>query len=340
MKKGLLWISLIVLMAVALIGCSDDSAEGEASSGAKGDDVTVTLYTSESQDLVGEMMKDFEAENPGIKVEIYRSGTEKVIAKLEAEKSSGGIQADMIWFADIDYFNRMDDEGMLEQYQPDAENIDDKFIYKDGKYFEVRQIYNILAANAGTDHEITSWKDLSDPALSGKIAMANPHYSGAAFLTLATVVSNDDLGWDYFQSLKDNNLKFEESNGNLSSKVSTGEYHAVSVVDFMALNAKNEGSPVEPIWPEEGAVIIPTPVGIMSDSDVKDASKKVIDYLLSEEGQTTFKEQGYIPVNKEVGVPEGAPDVDDIKVMPLDYDFLKENREELKSKFSEIFDVK
>jgi len=306
-----------------------------------GDQVTVHLYTSESQDLVGEMMKEFEKNNPGIKVEIFRTGTEKVIAKLEAEEDAGEVVADMIWFADIDYFDTLAKEGKLEEYKsPNAEGIDEKFIYDGGKYYEVRQIFNIIAYNTTkVTTPLKSWQDLKNADLKGKVAMANPNYSGAAFLTLGAFVANDNLGWELFEGLKANDLKFEESNGNLSSKVSSGEYSAVSVVDFMVRNAKNEGAPVMDVWPEEGAVLIPTPIGILKDAKQKEAAKKVLDYLLSKENQELFKKQGYIPVNKEVGVPDGAPNVDDIKIMEFDVNFMKENRESLKSKFGQMFNV-
>lgn len=333
MKRITIKLLAVLLIGVMLVGCSDKNASG------KNKDVTVHLYTSESQDQVGEMMKEFEKENPGIKVEIFRTGTEQVIAKMEAERQSGGLVADMIWFADIDYFNTLSEEDLLEEYKsPNAEGLDASFIYNNGKYYEVRQIFNVLAYNTTqVKNAPTSWNDLYSPDYKSKAAMASPNYSGAAFLTLASVVNNDDLGWDYFKSLKENDLKFEQGNGALASKVASGEYHVVSVVDFMARNAKNEGSPVEVVWPEEGAVIIPTPVGIMKDSEVKDAAKKVLDFLLSKQGQEMFKAQGYIPVNPEVGVPENAPDTDEINIMPLDFDFLKENRESLKTGFSDIF---
>ncbi len=96
------------------------------------------------------------------------------------------------------------------------------------------------------------------------------------------------MGWDYFSSLKNNGVKFEQSNGNLTSKLATGEYYGVSVVDFMVRNAKNSGSPVEIAWPSEGSVLIPTPVGIISGSKNKEASQKLMDYLLSTDGQKFF----------------------------------------------------
>lgn len=335
---------LTLVLAVVFVGCSnngdDNNSNNDTEKGSKDEKVTVNLYTSESQDLVGDMMNVFMKENPDVKVEIFRTGTEELIAKMEAERTNGSIDADMVWFADIDYFNTLDEEGLLEAYDsPNAENIKDEFKYSDGKYYEVRQIFNVIAYNTTqvTDPP-TSWKDLYRDDFKGKVAMASPNYSGAAFLTLATIVDNDDIGWDFYKSLKNIDVKFEQGNGGLASKIATGEYHAVSIVDFMALNAKNEGSPVEVVWPEEGAVIIPTPVGIMKDSEVTDGAKKVMDFLLSEEAQTMFKDQGYIPVNPDVGVPENAPNVEDIKIMPLDQQFLKENREELKAGFAEIFE--
>lgn len=340
--KKILALILLIMLTIFAAACSEasdtDSADGDKSSD-KGDKTTVSLYTSESQDLVGEMMNKFKEEHPDVEVEIFRTGTEELIAKLEAERSAGGIKADMVWFADIDYFNTLNEEGLLEEYQsPNAEDIDEEFVYDNGKYYEVRQIFNVLAYNtAQVKDPLTSWKDLYRDDLKGKIAIASPDYSGAAFLTLATLAENDDLGMDYYKSLKENGVKFEQGNGALASKIATGEYHAVSIVDFMALNAKNEGSPVEIVWPEEGAVIIPTPVGIIKDTEAVDASKQVVDFLLSEECQTMFKDQGYIPVNPNVGVPENAPNVEDIDIMPLDLDFLKENREDLKKEFGEIF---
>lgn len=336
---------LTMLLVVFMVACTDNgekdnNSKKNDSKGKSDEQVTINLYTSESQDLVGDMMNVFMSENPNINVEVFRTGTEELIAKMEAERTNGEIEADMIWFADIDYFNTLDEEGLLEGYlSPNAEDINDEFIYNSGKYYEVRQIFNVLAYNTtSVDKPLTSWNDLYREDLKGKMAMASPNYSGAAFLTLATIVDNDDLGWDFYQSLQDNDVKFEQGNGALANKVATGEYHAVSIVDFMALNAKNEGSPVEVVWPEEGAVIIPTPVGIMKDTDVVEESKMVLDYLLSEDAQTMFKDQGYIPVNPDVGVPENAPNVEDIKIMPLDLDFLKEQRQELKSGFDEIFE--
>ena len=213
--EKILALILLIMLTIFAAACSEasdtDSADGDKSSD-KGDKTTVSLYTSESQDLVGEMMNKFKEEHPDVEVEIFRTGTEELIAKLEAERSAGGIKADMVWFADIDYFNTLNEEGLLEEYQsPNAEDIDEEFVYDNGKYYEVRQIFNVLAYNtAQVKDPLTSWKDLYRDDLKGKIAIASPDYSGAAFLTLATLAENDDLGMDYYKSLKENGVKFEQ----------------------------------------------------------------------------------------------------------------------------------
>lgn len=300
---------------------------------------TINLYTSEAQDLVNEMILDFEKKNPKIDVKIFRSGTGDVISKIEAEKMAGKIQADVIWFADIGYFSILAKNNLLLKYDsPEAKNLDKRYIYEDGKYYEARQIFNVIGYNtAKIKNAPTSWKDLAGPKFKGKVAIANPNYSGAAFLTLATFVDNEDLGWDYFISLKNNAVKLEQSNGTLTSKLSSGEYYGVSVVDFMVRNAKNSGSPVDIIWPSQGVALIPTPVGVIAGSTNKEPSQKLIDHLLSMHGQELFVKQGYIPVKADAGSPEGASKLDSIKRFPLDIEFIDKNRETLKQKFWEIF---
>lgn len=153
------------------------------------------------------------------------------------------------------------------------------------------------------------------------------------------LVGTDGLGWQLYQDMKDNDVKFEQSNGNLQTKVSSGEYAAVSIVDFMARNAENEGSPVQTIWPASGAVMIPTPIAMLStvEEENRAACEALLDYMLSEDAQKLFIQQGYIPVNPNVGVPEGAPDVADIKTVELDIQDFTQNSAAFRERFAEIY---
>ena len=298
----------------------------------------ITLYTSESQDQVNEMKTDFEAAYPGVKVNVFRNGTGPVIAKLQAEMDAKAVQADLIWFADDAFFGSVADKWLLPYDSAEAKNLPGNFKYAGGRYYEVRQIFNVVAYNTKkVTKPPTSWKDLTDPGLKGKVGMASPLYSGAAFSTLGTLVHLPDFGWDFYKALKDNEVKIEQGNGGVANKLASGEYSMVSVVDFMVRNLKNSGSPVDQIWPKEGAILIPTPVGIMKDSKNLVTAKAFVDYLLSERGQKLFLKQGYLPVKAGIGTPPGTPSLDQFKIAPTDSDYITKNREGLKENYLKLF---
>jgi iron(III) transport system substrate-binding protein len=310
----------------------------EALAQAKG---TVTLYTSESLDKVNEMKLDFEKRNPGLSLNIYRSGTQVVISKLQAEFQAGGTLADMIWMADIDYFEDLAKKDLLAAYTPpEAEKAPAKFTYEGGRYHEVRLIFNTVGYNTlRVKARPTSWRDLMEPQLRGKVGVASPFYSGAAFSTLGTQVNMPGFGWEFYRKLKENGVIVEQSNGTVAKKLATGEFHMVSVVDFMVREAKAAGSPVDHIWPREGAILIPTPVGTLKGAKNPEGAKAFLRYLYSPEGQRLFAQQGYVPVLPGIEGPKGVPP-EKLEVVLTDQAYIGKHREELKAKYRELFELK
>jgi iron(III) transport system substrate-binding protein len=325
---------LATLVVVSLLSLSP----GEALAQAKG---TVTLYTSESLDKVNEMKLDFEKRNPGVSLNIYRSGTQVVISKLQAELQAGGTLADMVWMADIDYFEDLTKKDLLVPYiPPEADKVPAKFKYEGGRYHEVRLIFNTVGYNTlRVKTRPTSWNDLTDPQWKGKIGVASPFYSGAAFSTLGTQVNMPGFGWDFYRKLKQNGVIVEQSNGTVAKKLATGEFHMVSVVDFMVREAKAAGSPVEHIWPNEGAILVPTPVGILKGAKNPDGARTFLRYLYSPEGQRLFVQQGYVPVLPGIEGPKGVPP-EKLEVVLTDQAYIGKHREELKAKYRELFELK
>jgi iron(III) transport system substrate-binding protein len=302
---------------------------------------TITLYTSESQDKVNEMKADFEKRQPGTTLNIYRSGTQVVIGKLQAEIQAGAVQADLIWMADIDFFAQLARRNLLQAYTPpEAERAPAKFRYEGGRYHEVRLIFNTVGFNTiRVSSRPASWKDLADPRFKGKVGMASPFYSGAAFSTLGTLVPSQAFGWDFFRRLKDNGVVVEQSNGTVAQKLATGEFHLASVVDFFLRDMKAKGSPVDHVWPREGAILIPTPIGIVQSARNAAGAQAFVRYLYTPEGQRLFVQQGYVPVLPGVEGPKGMPP-EKLEILPTDEGYIATHREELKAKYRELFEVK
>lgn len=300
---------------------------------------TITLYTSEPEDKVAEMVADFNTLYPDVTVNVFRSGSGEVIAKIQAEKEAGEIQADIIWFADLDFFKGLADEDLFMVYRPiGSDVVEEMYHYNGDRYQEVRLIFNVVAYNTTlVTTPPTSWKDLLDPQYAGVVGMPSALYSGAAFNHVGTLANMPDFGWEYYDALNQNGVVVERGNGGVQTKVASGEFAIVQVVDFMARDVKNAGSPVEHIWPEEGALLVPTPIGILSDSKNPAGAKAFMDYMYTENAQKLFVKQGYISVLEGIEPPPGVPDMSTFKVLMPDFDYIAANRDLIRSEFERLF---
>jgi iron(III) transport system substrate-binding protein len=330
MSRSRVLLLLPVLLAAVL--AAPEPARAQA---------VVTLYTSESLDKVNEMKADFEKRQPGASLNIYRSGTQVVIGKLQAEIQAGAIQADLLWMADIDFFAQLSRKNLLQPYTPpEAERVPAKFHYEGGRYHEVRLIFNTVGYNTlRVKERPASWKDLADGRYRGKVGMASPFYSGAAFSTLGTLVPHPAFGWEFFRRLRDNAAVVEQSNGTVAQKLATGEFWVASVVDFFLRDMKAKGSPVDHVWPREGAVLIPTPIGIVQGARNVAGAQAFLRYLYSPEGQRLFVQQGYVPVLPGVEAPKGMP-AEKLEILATDEAYIATHREELKARYRELFETK
>lgn len=328
--------TLLVLLLVGLRAFAGGQKEGSAAN--TNQPTTINLYTSEALGLVSQMVNDFMKTDPAVKVRIFRSGTGPVVAKLQAEMQANDVKADVIWFADIAYFHKLASEGKLMTVHVTAPDVPAKFRYEGGKYWEVRQIFNVIAYNTlKVKTPPTSWSVLTNPEYKGKVGMPSPAYSGAAFTGLATLTQTPALGWKFYQNLAKNNPVVEQGNGSVANKLASGEFEVGTVVGFMIRNLKVKGSPVNYVWPKQGAVLIPTPVGVLASTKHPQAASAFINYLLSTRGQKLFVKQGYIPVRPNMGIPKGVPSLSKLHVLQVNVGYMSGHHDQLMSRFQKLF---
>jgi len=336
MRKYLVLIFVLTvsvfLFALPFTGAQNAQAQVKGS---------ITLYTSETltdvQDIANAFMKQFKK----TKVDIYRSGTVEVTAKLQAEMQADSIRADVIWFADMAMFEDLGKKGLLLKMDlPEAKNIPQKFVYMGGKAYEARLIYQIIAYNTNkVKKPVYGWKDLLDPAYKGKVGSASALYSGATLTQVTTLSKDPNFGWDYYKKLAANDCKIVKGNGGVARNIATGEYSIGITIDFMARDLIEKGSPVAYVYQKDGAIYIPTPIGIISKSKNPELAKAFINFVLGEEGQKILLSRGYLPLNKNVPLPKGVPSPADIKILKTDWQYLKGNRDEIRNKWGEIMGV-
>lgn len=321
---------ILLLIIILILGLSSSVLAKEK----------ITLYTSVPQSIIDNIKKDFEQKNPDIDLEIYRSGTSKVLAKLYAEKESNNIVVDVIWVADFSIYENLKAENLLYPYlSPEAVNVPKIYYEPEGYYYGARLINMVLGYNTnfikGNDIP-DSWKDLLDPRFINKVGSSTPERSGAFFVTAGAFASNPDLGWDYFVEFAKQN-PIQDSNTGIAKKVASGELLMGFVLDFTIRSMKDKGSPIDFVWPVEGTVMVPSPIGIIASTKNLESAKRFVDYSISQDGQQEFARNGFIPIRKDVSPPAGTPDLEDIKLMKTDWQWLRDNYSEIIQKFNEIF---
>ncbi|EPX84015.1 ABC transporter substrate-binding protein [Salipiger mucosus] len=301
---------------------------------------TLTLYTSQPNADAQSTVDAFMAANPGVEVEWVRDGTTNLMTRLQTEIAAGDPQPDVLLIADTVTLEGLAQDGQLAAYKsPETEAYDPALYSAEGYYYSTKLITTGIVYHTGATEVPASWSDLAKPEMEGMIAMPSPLYSGAALIHLATLTGEDSLGWDYYEALADNEARAEGGNGGTFKAVASGEKPYGVVVDFLALRAKADGSPVDFVFPEEGVSYVTEPVAIMKKAESNAAAQKFVDFLLSEEGQQLVVEQGYIPARNGINSPEGFPSRDEIRLMDFEPAKALADTDANKERFAEVFGV-
>ncbi|MFZ9450124.1 MAG: ABC transporter substrate-binding protein [Alphaproteobacteria bacterium] len=300
---------------------------------------TLVLYTSQPDKDAAETTAAFSRRNPGVKVEIFRSGTTEIMNKLMAEIAAGDPKPDVLLVAaSISRELLKKENRLLAHPGADVANLPAEAYDRDRTYFGTKLITSGIVYNTGAKERPTSWKDLADAKYRGQIVMPSPLYSGAAAITVSTFAARPDFGWSYIEALmKGNQATAVRGNGAVLRSVASGEKAYGILVDFMALNAKQKGSPVEFVIPAEGLTAVTEPVAILRTARNQAAARAFVDFLLSEEGQKLAVGQGYLPAHRKVAPPAGYPSVDSLRIMPMDMAGLLATIEADKKRFADSF---
>ncbi|KAB2864486.1 MAG: ABC transporter substrate-binding protein, partial [Bauldia sp.] len=247
---------------------------------------TITLYTSQPEADATRTVEAFKAANPGVEVEIFRSGTSDLLTKLAAEFAAGAPQPDVLLIADAVTMELLKKDNRLLAYpEADVEGLAQDSYDAERTYFGSKLITTGIAYNTAAAEKPESWADLVKPEYKDGVVMPSPLYSGAAAYMLSGFAGDPTYGWDYFQKLKDNNTISVRGNGAVLKSVASGEKPYGVLVDFMAMNAKKKGSPVEFVFPSEGVPAVTEPVAIMKTAKNVEDAKHFVDFILSDDGQ-------------------------------------------------------
>ena len=295
----------------------------------------LVLYTSQPDDIAAQTVAAFNAVNPSVHVQIFRSGTTEIMSKLAAETLAGAPRPDVLLIADAMSMESLKRDGRLMAYpQADVSAFPAAAYDPDHTYFGTKLITTGIIVNNHAPTKPTSWADLLK--LQG-VVLPSPLYSGAAMINVGAITQDPALGDAWLKQLAAAKAVAVQGNGAVLTSVAGGQNMVGIVVDFMALNAARKGSPVSFVFPTEGVTAVTEPMAIVKTAHNPDAARAFIDFLLSKDGQTLTSHQGFLPARMDVTPPPGYPPVADIKIMRQDIPRIMNDSTQIKQNFSDLF---
>lgn len=292
----------------------------------------VVLYSSLNEPTARAVIDRFE-EKTGIRV-VFQGDTERdktvgLVQTLLEERDHP--RADVFWNSETANTVRLKRQGVLDRLDPPPANADRiPAMYKDpeGYWFGFAARARILIVNTELvpeEERPTSMWDLIDGRWRGKAALVRP-VTGTT-LTQVTALF-DLLGEDethrFLRGVIENECSLPPGNGRLAQLVGQGEIHFgfTDTSDYRLV--KNEGHPVDAVYPDQdgiGTMLIPNTVSKIRGAPNPENARKLVEFLLSDEAEEILAHhpRGHIPLKPDIDRPDQVLVPGEFRVMDVDY---------------------
>ena len=304
----------------------------------------VVLYSA--MDLpVGEKLGNaFQAQFPGVEVQIERSGSERLFQRIGQEFSSNIHAADVITTADASHVISWKRNGWLAPFVPEdvAKYFPLQYRDADGMSATSRIWLSSIAYNTNlvkASEAPTSFADLLDPKWAGKMVKGHPAYSGTIMTATFQIVR--DLGWSYLEKLSKQRVMQVQSSTDPPKKLSLGERAIMADgKEYNVVLLKEAGQPVEPIYPAEGTPTISGPTAIFVTAPHPNAARLFQAWLHTRQTQQFFTDTtAQYSAHPQVTPKPGRRRISDIKLMKEDADGVEKMTDEIKTRYARLFRV-
>jgi len=338
MKRRTLRAAALAL-AVAL------SALGAGAAPALAQKQSVVVYTAIENEQITDYMKTINKSLPNVDLKILRLSTGDISARFMAEKDN--MQAEVIWGVGATNMLIFKNAGLLEPFAPkDLDKILPLFrdkanppswigmdIYISAFCFntEVGKKLNLPAP--------TSWADLTKPVYKGQVVMPNPASSGTGYLSVASILQRmgEAEGSKYLDALNVNIAEYTKSGSKPCKDAAAGERAIGVSFEYVALEMKKKGAPVEMILPKEGSGYEMEANALTKKGAKNPAARQFVEWADSEEAMRLYAQYFAAVGIAGIPVPEGLPKDISKVVYPNDFDWSAKNRDRILAEWQKRF---
>src|SRR5215510_5301929 len=306
---------------------------------------TVVIYTAIENEQITEYKKAYEKALPNVDVKMKRLSTRDISAVFMAEKDN--MQADVIWGVAATNMLIFKNAGLLEPYAPKGlDRVQPLFRDKANPPSWVGIDIYMSAFCFNTDvakkHNLpapTSWADLTKPVYKGQVVMPNPASSGTGYLSVASILQRmgEAEGWKYLDALNVNIAEYTKSGSKPCKDAAAGERGIGVSFEYVALEMKKKGAPVEMVLPKEGSGYEMEANALTKKGAKNPAAKQFLDWAASDEAMALYAKYFAAVAVAGLPVPEGLPKDITKVVYPNDFEWSAKNRDRILAEWSKRY---
>lgn len=346
--KKLFALLLVVCMIFCMTACKTEAPKteapkAEAPKNSDGSSNKLTIYTSESDEILDMVIPAFEKET-NIKVERVVAKTGELMKRIESEGKNPQ--------ADVMFGSNSATLSALKQYFYDYTSAHDSemsegFKNDNGCFTPYKADGSVIIVNKTKlkelGIEVKGYKDLLQPELKGKIAMCDAANSSSAREHLLNILvdfgngkNESQEGWDYVKELlKNADGKILQSSGAVYKGVSDGEYVVGLSYENPCVALKRDGADVDVIYMEEGTVFAAATVQILNNCKNLENAKKFVDFVTSKEIQDRLSTDACArPLRANSKMADYMTPLEKIKLTNVDRAWAAENKDYVAEKFT------
>jgi iron(III) transport system substrate-binding protein len=263
----------------------------------------LNLYTSAQSDDMGALVGAYEKKY-GVKVNVWRASSEKVLQRAIAEARAGRNSVDLIETNGPE-LESMHRENLLQQVRsPHHADLIAPAMRPHGEWVGTRLNVFVHAYNtkAVKKEELPkSWEDLLDPRWKGRLGIEaeDSDWLAGLFADLG-----EAKGTKLFKEMvAKNGISVRKGHTLLTQLVVSGEVpFALTVYNYKAEQLKRQGAPID--WFSIGTAIArPNGAAVARRAPHPHAAVLFYDFEISEEGQKILAGRDFVPTSKKVDTP-------------------------------------
>jgi len=304
----------------------------------------LSYYSALELNVAERLGKMFEAKYPGIAVRVERSGAERIFQRIAQEQGSGIHAVDVANSTDPAHYLDWKKNGWLAPYLSEdvAKHFSGDQVDPDGMFATSCAWLEIIGYNTNLvkrEDAQKSYADLLDPKWQGKIVKGHPGYSGA--ILTATFVLARDLGWPYLEKLAQQKVMQVQSAADPPKKILLGERAIMADGnDYNLVLLKDQGKPVEVVYPTEGSPLIIVPSGVFQSAPNPNAARLFQSFFFSAETQQMLADDyAHRSFHALVKEKSGRTPMSSLKLLKADPAAVQAQSEEIKARYSKVFRV-